>query len=57
MRWDATDQLELIDKPLLMMAGSAADTLYMTEDAFARATGTADKELFKIRWRKAHRNL
>jgi uncharacterized protein len=48
MRWDATDQIELIDKPLLMIAGSEADTLYMTEDAFAKAIGTTDKELFKI---------
>lgn len=48
MRFDATDQIELIDKPLLMIAGSKADTLYMTEDAYAKATGTKDKELFKI---------
>jgi len=48
MRFDATHQIELIDKPLLMMAGSKADTLYMTEDAFAKATGTEDKELFLI---------
>jgi fermentation-respiration switch protein FrsA (DUF1100 family) len=48
MRWDATDQIELIDQPLLMMAGSKADSLYMTEDAFPKATGTKDKELFKI---------
>jgi fermentation-respiration switch protein FrsA (DUF1100 family) len=48
MRFDATDQIELIDKPLLMIAGSKADSLYMTEDAFAKATGTKDKELFKI---------
>ena len=48
MRWDATDQIELINKPLLMIGGSEADTLYMTEDAFAKATGTRDKELFKI---------
>ncbi len=48
MRFDATNQIELIDKPLLMIAGSRADSLYMTEDAFARATGTQDKELFKI---------
>lgn len=48
MRWDATDEIALIDVPLLMIAGSAADTLYMTEDAFPKATGTKDKELFKI---------
>lgn len=48
MRWDATDRIEMIDMPLLMIAGGAADSLYMTEDAFARATGTTDKELFVI---------
>ena len=48
IRWDATDQTELIDQPLLMIAGSKADTLYMTEDAFPKATGTTDKKLFKI---------
>lgn len=48
MRWDATDQIDLIDTPLLMIAGSKADSLYMTEDAFAKATGTKTKELFKI---------
>jgi len=44
-RFDATDQIALIDQPLLMIAGSKADSLYMTEDAFAKATGTTDKEL------------
>jgi fermentation-respiration switch protein FrsA (DUF1100 family) len=48
MRWDATDQIDLIDQPLLMIAGSKADSLYMTEDAFPKATGTKDKELFRI---------
>lgn len=48
MRWDATDQIELIDQPLLMIAGSQADSLYMTEDAFAKAIGTKNKTLFKI---------
>ncbi|MCP1444875.1 fermentation-respiration switch protein FrsA (DUF1100 family) [Pseudomonas sp. GGS8] len=48
MRFDATDQIELIRQPLLMIAGSKADSLYMTEDAFTKATGTKDKELFKI---------
>ena len=48
MRWDAADQIELIDQPLLMMAGSEADSLYMTEEAFAKAAGTKDKEIFLI---------
>lgn len=48
MRFDATDHIELINQPLLMIAGSKADSLYMTENAFAKATGTNDKELFKI---------
>lgn len=38
----------MIDKPLLMIAGSKADSLYMSEQAFAKATGTHDKQLFKI---------
>ena len=48
MSFDATDQLELIDKPLLMLAGSKADSLYMSQQAFAKATGTTDKKLFII---------
>lgn len=48
MTWDATDQIELINQPLLMIAGEKADSLYMTQDAFAKATGTADKKLFLI---------
>lgn len=48
MRFDATNQIDLIQQPLLMIAGSKADSLYMTEDAFAKATGTQDKELFKL---------
>ncbi len=48
MTWDATDQIELINVPLLMIAGSKADSLYMTDEAFEKATGTADKELFLV---------
>jgi len=48
IRFDATDQIELIDQPLLMIAGSKADSLYMSEQAFAKASGTQDKALFKI---------
>lgn len=48
MTWDATDQLELLDQPLLMIAGSRADSLYMSEEAIQKATGTKDKELVLI---------
>jgi len=48
MRFDAINQIELINQPLLMIAGSKADSLYMTQDAFPKATGTQDKELFII---------
>lgn len=48
MAWDARDHIELIDQPLLMIAGSKADSLYMTEQAFELATGTQHKELFEI---------
>ncbi|MCY1450983.1 hypothetical protein D9M71_678260 [compost metagenome] len=48
MRFDATNQIELIDKPLLMIAGSNADSLYMSEEALPKASGTQDKELFLI---------
>ena len=48
MAWDATDHADLIDQPLLVMAGSKADSRYMSEEAFAKATGTVDKELFIV---------
>lgn len=48
MRWDATDRIELIEQPLLMIAGNKADSLYMTEEAFAKAIGATDKELFLL---------
>jgi fermentation-respiration switch protein FrsA (DUF1100 family) len=46
--FDVATNMGLINQPLLMMAGSKADTYYMTEDAFSKATGTNDKELFVI---------
>lgn len=49
MRFDAASNMDLIDQPLLMIAGSKADSLYMTEKAFKAATATQDKELFKIK--------
>lgn len=48
MAWDATDQIELINQPLLMIAGSKADTKYMTDEAFKKANNAKDKELFLI---------
>ncbi len=48
MAFDTEDRMDLIDQPLLMIAGERADTLYMTEDAFAKASGTENKELFLI---------
>lgn len=48
MTWDATDQIELVNQPLLMMAGSKADTKYMTEEAFPKAINAKNKELFLI---------
>ncbi len=48
MSWDATDNIDLIDQPLLMIAGSEAQTLYLTLDAFPKATNAKTKELFLI---------
>ncbi|HCY40302.1 MAG TPA: alpha/beta hydrolase [Prolixibacteraceae bacterium] len=48
MAFDAATNMDLINQPLLMMAGSKADTFYMTESAFNLATGTKEKELFLI---------
>ena len=48
MTWDATDHIDLINVPLLLLAGEKADSLYMSREAFAKATGTTDKELFLI---------
>lgn len=49
MTFDATDHIELIQQPLLMIAGTKADTLYMSEQAISKATGTKNKELVKIK--------
>ncbi len=48
MAFDAATNMYLINQPLLMMAGSIADTFYMTEQCYSRATGTQQKELFLI---------
>ena len=46
MSFDAASNMDLINQPLLMMAGSKADSLYMTEKAYELATNAKDKELF-----------
>ena len=48
MAFDATANMDLINQPLLMMAGSKADTYYMTDNAFNLATGTKEKEIYLI---------
>lgn len=48
MNWDATDNIQLISQPLLMIAGSKADSLYMTQAAFTKAVNAKDKEMFLI---------
>lgn len=49
MAFDVEDRMDLVNQPLLMVAGSDADTLYMTEDAFKKATGTDNKELYLVK--------
>ncbi|RKR04975.1 hypothetical protein C8C82_4642 [Flavobacterium sp. 81] len=48
MTWDASTNMDLIEQPLLMIAGSKADSYYMTEDAFGKAVNAKNKELFLI---------
>ncbi|NLC70602.1 MAG: alpha/beta hydrolase [Desulfuromonadaceae bacterium] len=48
MNFDAASHMDLINQPLLMMAGTQADSLYMTLDAFKDAHSSNNKELFLI---------
>ncbi|TLD84606.1 alpha/beta hydrolase [Helicobacter sp. MIT 11-5569] len=48
MSFDATDRLELLNQPLLLLTGDKADTAYMSEEIFQKATGTQDKKLVKL---------
>ncbi len=48
MTFDAGTNMDLIHQPLLMIAGSKADTYYMTDDAFSKAVNSREKELFLI---------
>ncbi|MBL0307374.1 MAG: alpha/beta hydrolase [Chitinophagaceae bacterium] len=62
MTFDAATNMDLIDQPLLMMAGSKADTKYMTDEAFPKAINAKNKDLFLIDgathiqtyWKPAH---
>lgn len=48
MTWDAATNMDLINQPLLMIAGSKADTKYMSDEAFVKAANAKTKELFLI---------
>lgn len=48
MTWDAATNMDLIHQPLMMIAGSKADTKYMTDEAFSKATNAKTKELFVV---------
>lgn len=49
MSFDATNNAELINQPLLMMVGDKADTAYMSERVFERAVGTQNKEFYILK--------
>ena len=48
MAFDVDDHMDLITQPLLMIAGDKADTKYMTDSAYQKATNTKNKELYLI---------
>ncbi len=48
MTFDANTNTDLINQPLLMIAGSKADTKYMTDEVFSKAINAKSKELFVI---------
>lgn len=48
MLFDASANMDLIQQPLLMIAGSKADSKYMTDEAFPKAVNAKNKELFII---------
>lgn len=48
MRFDAQSNMDLINQPLLMMAGTKADSLYMTQSAFDKAVNARNKALYLI---------
>lgn len=48
MAFDSEDRVELINQPLLMIAGKDADTRYMTDAIFEKAINAKEKELYLI---------
>lgn len=48
MEFDVNTNVDLINQPLLMIAGEKADSLYMTQEVFANASGTTNKDLFLV---------
>lgn len=48
MAWDATDHADLLTQPLLIMAGSKADSKYMSDEAFEKAVNAKDKKEYII---------
>lgn len=48
MNFDAASNMDLINQPLLMVAGSKADSKYMTEEAFKKAVNAKNKDLFLL---------
>lgn len=49
MTFDVNTNVDLINQPLLMIAGDKADSLYMTEEVFKNATGTKNKEFYLVK--------
>lgn len=47
MSFDCCETIELINKPLLLMVGNRADTAYMSEEAYEKASGAS--ELFRLK--------
>ncbi|OJV74678.1 MAG: alpha/beta hydrolase [Bacteroidia bacterium 44-10] len=48
MTFDASTNMDLINQPLLMIAGSKADSYYMTDEAFNKAINAKNKQLLLI---------
>ena len=46
--FDVDDRVDLVTQPLLMIAGSIADTKYMTDSAFEKAVNAKNKKLVEI---------